>query len=114
MNRALSFAFVLTPLALGSFLPERSEGQGCQKPVTADECTRMLDRYVAQKLLMDPVIGARPEREKHEYVGSVVRENHERATYRTRHGECLRDVSRRQFQCAIDALSPDGWEACLD
>jgi len=87
---------------------------GCGKPVTAEECTQMLDRYVAQKFLSEPAIQARPEREKHEIVGARVRDNHARPDYRARHTECQRDVSRRQFTCAIDALNPDQWEGCLD
>jgi len=86
---------------------------GCHR-ASPEECTELLDRYVSQKLLGDATLVGKSDREKFDIVTARVRENHQSPTYRARHAQCTREVSRRQVQCAMAAGNLDEWEACLD
>ncbi len=80
---------------------------GCGKPLTRTECNGLLDRYV------EKLVGAdRPDAPPAE-VFRLQTEARERAAKDPAFGECSEHVSRRAFDCAMDAISADEMEQCL-
>ncbi len=79
----------------------------CGKPLSKAECNGLLDRYV-EKLIGADRPGAPP--------GEVFRlksEARARAARDPAFNECSDEVSRRAFECAMDAISADEMEQCL-
>lgn len=80
---------------------------GCGKPLEAQECVRLLDRYV--ELLMK---GDRPGAS----AGELLRLQEEarlKAARDPAFAECSSRVSRGAFECALDAVNADRLEQCL-
>jgi hypothetical protein len=88
---------------------------GCRNgKVTAAECTKMLDRYVDMTIAGEPgLTGLSPAQ-----MGTVremkraVKKNEK--SYRRVHDQCEAEVVRREYDCAMDAKTPNDWEACID
>jgi hypothetical protein len=80
---------------------------GCGKPLSRDECTQLLDRYVVLLTNSD-----RPE-------ATAEQRNHMRqrakelANKDPQFGKCSEQVSRRKFECAMNAPNTDLFEQCL-
>lgn len=80
---------------------------GCGKPLSQAECNGLLDRYV------EKLVGAdRPDAPSAE-VFRLQTEARVRAAKDPAFGECSERVSRRAFDCAMDAISADEMEQCL-
>jgi hypothetical protein len=80
---------------------------GCGKPLSQAECNGLLDRYV------EKLVGAdRPDVPAAE-VFRLQTEARTRASKDPAFGECSERVSRRAFDCAMDAISADDMEQCL-
>ena len=80
---------------------------GCGKPLSEAECNGLLDRYV------EKLVGAdRPGAPAAE-VFRLQSEARARAAKDPSFGECSERVSRRAFDCAMDAISADEMEQCL-
>ena len=80
---------------------------GCAKPLNADECLQLLDRYVTLLAISD-----RPETtaEQRNQMHSQARELSKRdPTF----GKCGKQVPRRKFECAMKAVNTDLFEQCL-
>lgn len=80
---------------------------GCGKPLSADECSQLLDRYVVLLAQSD-----RPE-------ASAEERNHMRqrakelAKRDPQFGKCSKHISRTKFECAMNAPNTDLFEQCL-
>lgn len=92
-----SVAFILLALA----------ASGCGKPLTSVECNGLLDRYVEKLVGMDDPNTPPAE------VFRLQAEARARAAQDPAFGECSERVSRRAFDCAMDAVSADEMEQCL-
>jgi hypothetical protein len=87
---------------------------GCNRKVSAPECKEMLEKY------LDMVIGGDPELAKlTEEQRKAVRE----VKKAVRMGEpafaqvstkCETEVTRKEYDCAMHAPSPDAWQACIE
>lgn len=87
---------------------------GCNRKVGAPECKEMLEKY------LDMVIGGDPELAKlTEEQRKAVRE----VKKAVRMGEpafaqvstkCETEVTRKEYDCAMHAPSPDAWQACIE
>ena len=94
--RAVALAFAVITLATG-----------CGKRLSQAECNGLLDRYV------EKLVGAdRPDAPPAE-VFRLQSEARARAQKDPSFGECSERVSRRAFDCAMDAVSADEMEQCL-
>jgi len=80
---------------------------GCSKPLTADECSQLLDRYVMLLAISD-----RPETsaEQRSHMRQQAREMSRRDP---NFGKCGKEVPRRKFECAMKAANTDLFEQCL-
>jgi hypothetical protein len=69
----------------------------CSRSVQPEECAQMLDRYVTMTAPADsPQQKALP------------------AAYKKAQEQCSREVTRKEYACAMDAKSPNDWEACIE
>jgi len=80
---------------------------GCGKPLSQVECNGLLDRYVEKLVGMDEPNTPPAE------VFRLQAEARARAARDPAFGECSERVSRRAFDCAMDAISADEMEQCL-
>jgi hypothetical protein len=80
---------------------------GCGKPLTTDECNRLLDHYVALLVQSD-----RPDTSALE-LGRLKKEARAKAAQDSAFRTCASDVSRRQYDCAMLATTADKVEQCL-
>ena len=79
----------------------------CSRPLSEDECHRLLAHYTDALLRSD-----RPELSAEQRL----RLQHEARSLAARDpafARCSSEVSRRQFDCAMDAQSVDSMERCL-
>lgn len=81
----------------------------CQKPLGDAECRRLLDHYT-ELLVHEETPEATPERVAHEQEEARAAA---RKDPRFEFVTCARRVSRRSYDCAMDAASVDGVERCL-
>jgi len=80
---------------------------GACKPLSGPECDGLFDRYAELLLRAD-----RPETEGRERL--ELRARALQAAHQDPHfGTCSRDVSRRQYECAMAAADVDTFERCL-
>ena len=80
---------------------------GCQKSLSHEECYSLLDKYVELLLESDRPNTSPPDRLK------LKDEARAKANRDPAFAECSDRVSRREFECAMQASNPDGLEQCL-
>lgn len=80
---------------------------GCQKRLTQAECYSLLDKYVELLVASDRSDTTPPDRMK------LKNEARAKADRDPAFAECSDRVSRREFDCAMQASNPDGLEQCL-
>ena len=91
----------MSPLILAAF------AFGCSRPLDADECNQLLDRYT--ELLgksLNPGISE-------EEIQRMQRDARAKAAGDPEFARCSSKVSRRQWQCAMKAPTADDVERCL-
>jgi hypothetical protein len=81
--------------------------QGCAKHPSHDECNALLDHYV--ELLVNSDRPGTNAAEKHK----LQREAREKAKEDPEFAACSERVSRREFDCAMNASNADLLEQCL-
>ncbi len=87
---------------------------GCQRKPSAEECGQMLDRYVDMTAGQDPAFNGLSE-ERAVLLRAVKRSQKRlEASYTQALGQCQREVSRDELECAMKAPTPNDWEACID
>lgn len=86
----------------------------CDSRPTPAECTSMLDKYVdmivaggvaAEDLSPPDALAAREARKAKKKADP---------TYRQVHEQCVAEISRREYRCAMKAPTPETWQACID
>ena len=80
---------------------------GCGKPLSPDECSQLLDRYVTLLAISD-----RPDTnaEQRNHMRQQARDLSKRDP---NFGKCGKQVPRRKFECAMKAPNTDLFEQCL-
>jgi hypothetical protein len=78
------------------------------------ECTEMLDHYVDMTIAGDPQLAGLPAGQ-----AAVVRDMKKELkkgekSYRQVQEQCEAEVSRHEYNCALDAKTPNDWEACIE
>ncbi len=87
---------------LGSFLVT-----GCGKPLTPEECSQLLDRYVVLLAVSDrPDATAEQRNHMRQHAKELSRRD-------PQFGKCSKQISRRKFDCAMIAPNTDLFEQCL-
>jgi len=70
----------------------------------------MLDRYLDMVLAgeADRTNGSASEREEKKAVRK------DEPSYRRVQEQCEAEVTRREYRCAMKALTPETWQSCID
>ena len=79
----------------------------CQKPLSADECSALLDRYTE---LLAGTEGRSPSAEE---ILRLQRDARARAAESPEFSRCTDEVSRSEWECAMKAPTVDEIEKCL-
>ena len=79
----------------------------CQKPLSAEECSALLDRYTE---LLAGTEGRSPSAEE---ILRLQREARARAARSPEFARCTDEISRSQWECAMRAPTADEIEKCL-
>lgn len=86
----------------------------CKGKVTPAECTEMLDRYVDMSIAADPELAKLPPAQS-EAVREMKRAlKKAEPSYAQVQGQCEGEVTRKEYDCAMKAKSPNDWEACIE
>jgi hypothetical protein len=80
---------------------------GCSQPLSAEECNGLLDHYVSLLAASD-----RPGTSDIELL-RLQAEARQKALHDPAFRRCASEVSRRKFECAMQAPSADRLEQCL-
>ncbi len=87
---------------------------GCASRPSAEECGKMLDRYVDMTAGQDPAFAGLSEERARELRAKKLAEKRLEATYTSALAKCTREVSRKELACAMAAPTPNDWEACIE
>ena len=87
---------------------------GCHRKVTKPECTEMLDHYLDMVIAGDPSTRNLPPAQ-----ATAVREMKRAVkkadkSYAQVEAQCVTEVSRDEYDCAMKANISDEWEACIE
>ena len=85
----------------------------CDRRISAEECTRMLDKYLDMTVPDEDLRSMPPEQ------AAPLRDGRKSTSkahpaYRATQAQCEAQVSRRQFECAMATHNADEWQACVD
>ena len=86
----------------------------CRDKVTRGECARMLERYVELSAAQDPTLVGLPPSQADEVRAERVAEKRASKEFARAEEDCMRDVSRKELECAMAAKTPNDWEACVE
>ena len=85
----------------------------CGKPPTGEQCHAMVDRYV-DMIVDDNPDFARASEEARPAIHAAKKEERQKTTaYASAVARCTSEVSRSEWDCAMNAPSPNEWEACF-
>ncbi len=98
---------LLTRLAHGLALAAPLLVLGCAEPLSAEECGSLLDHYVSLLTASD-----RPGTSESELL-RLQAEARQKAAGDPAFRRCPSEVSRKEFECAMQATSADRLEQCL-
>jgi hypothetical protein len=100
--------------ALATLAATAAGTTACSRKPTAEECGQMLDRYVDMAAGQDPAFNGLSE-DRADRLRAVKRaQKRLEASYTDALGQCQREVSRAELECAMKAPTPNDWEACID
>jgi hypothetical protein len=74
----------------------------------------MLDRYIDMTIAGDPQLAALPPTQAKIARDMKKEVKKADASYRQVEERCEREVSRGEYNCAMKALNPNEWEACIE
>ena len=87
---------------------------GCDRRATREECERMLDKYVEMAANADPQMPTLTPPQQDALRAQKREAKRKEPVYEARVAQCMREVTLRQYKCAMASTYVDPWEACLD
>jgi hypothetical protein len=86
----------------------------CHKKILPQECDQMLDHYIDMIAQADPAAQNLPP-DRAAAVRQLKRSlKKAEARYTHAQRQCEAEVSRKEYECAMAAKTPDDWEACIE
>jgi len=84
------------------------------RAATHAQCTEMLDRYIDMTIDADPELArlTPAQREAAREMKRAIRKGEK--SFAQVQGKCEAEVRRHEYDCAMQAKTPNDWEACLD
>lgn len=110
MKRARLLHVGLVALAAAAGLA----GAGCDRRANRQECERMLDKYVEMAANADPEMPLLTPPQQDALRARRRAEKRAEPVFEARVAQCMREVTLRQYKCAMSTTYVDPWEACLD
>jgi hypothetical protein len=86
----------------------------CHRGVQREECMGMLDRYVGMKVAEDPGLAHLEDAQAAATRDARIGDQRSTLAYARSLQRCEREVSRAEFDCAMNAKTPNDWEACIE
>ena len=86
----------------------------CSRNATPQECTVMLDKYVDMEMGRDQDVVAAEDRARAAVRETKKAQKKADASYKKSLSQCEAEVNKYQFDCAMRAETPEGWQACVD
>ena len=87
---------------------------GCSRKATHAECTEMLDHYLGMQIARGPEIASLPSAQAPALIELRRAETKATPSYLAKEAQCEKEVSRREYECAMATKDPNIWEACID
>ncbi|MEO6419516.1 MAG: hypothetical protein ABIP39_08935 [Polyangiaceae bacterium] len=87
---------------------------GCGRKATHAECTEMLDRYLGMQIARGPEMASLPAGQAPALIELRKAEKKATSGYLEKQAQCEKEVSRREYDCAMATTDPNIWEACID
>jgi hypothetical protein len=81
---------------------------------TPAECKQMLDKYIDMTVAADPALAELSPREAAAAREMKTTLRKADAAYGRVEQQCEREVSQREYRCAMKAPTPETWQACID
>jgi hypothetical protein len=81
---------------------------------SATECEQMLDRYLDMTIGDDPTLAALPTAQAQMARAMKKETKKGDKSYHRVADQCLREVSRTEYECAMKANGANQWEACIE
>lgn len=87
---------------------------GCTGKATRAECTAMLDKYLDLTIAQDPSLTKLTPEEANaaREIKRALRKDE--PAYKRVHDQCEREISKREYRCAMKTHTPETWQACID
>jgi hypothetical protein len=74
----------------------------------------MLDHYVEMTAARDPSLAGLPEAQAAEMRDAMRVAKRREPAYDRARAQCMEEVSRSEYECAMKAPTPNDWEACIE
>lgn len=87
---------------------------GCKAHPTAEECGKMLDRYVDMTAGQDPAFAGLDDTRAAALRAQKLSQKRLEASYTTAMTRCQTELSKKELDCAMTAPTPNDWEACIE
>lgn len=106
-----SLPAVATLLALAALA---ATAAACDARANRAECGEMLDKYVDMMVASDVAAEDLPPSEARAAHDARKAKKRQDPSYRRVHDQCVAEVTRREYRCAMKAPNPETWQACID
>jgi len=96
------------------FLLAALSAAACHRKASPADCTQMLDRYIDMTLAADPMTRDLPPSQA--AAAREIKKAVKKAepSYAKVEKQCVAEVGRSEYDCAMAARNPDEWEACIE
>jgi len=95
-------------------LPLVSIALACNGKVSREQCTEMLDKYVDMVIAAEPGLADLPPAEAHAAREMKRAIRKAEPGYARVESQCEKEISKREYRCAMKAPTPETWQACID
>ena len=104
----------LLPAGLGALVLAIALAWGCTGRASRDDCAQMLDKYLDMTIASDPALAdLSPEQaDAARQMKKALRKGE--PSYRRVEDQCEREITKREYRCAMKAPNPETWQACID
>lgn len=86
----------------------------CQGKATREDCAEMLDRYLEMTASGDPSLEGLSSSEAKAAREMKVALRRGEPAYQRVHDQCDREISKKEYRCAMKADTPEKWQACIE
>lgn len=105
---------VSIPLPAAALLALGLAAFGCRGKATSEECDQMLDRYLTMTIQRDPELARLSPREQEAAKAMKAALKKQEPSFKKVKEQCLAEIRKSEYDCAMKAPDPEQWEACID